>query len=170
MSYFYVKINYVCTMTDEEKKQKKALIIKLLPKKNYHIGKVVTDVGISRRTYNRWRLDDSDFDEACEEVFCYDVDDSEEKLKLLRQGLPKFDDDGRFVGWIERPHFGALTLHLQAKAKDRGYGQSIEVDDKRDKQIRSMGDKELFDEVTKLANQFKDEHWEVDNGEQRESD
>lgn len=148
-------------MTEKERNQKKGMIIELLPRKNYHIGKVCKAVGIGRMTYYRWRENDEEFNEKCEEVFQYDIDDSEEKLRLLRQGLPEFDKEGRFIGWIEKPHFGALTLHLQAKAKDRGYGNSLEVTDGRERQLREMSDKELWNELKEMSKIYNEEEWDA---------
>jgi len=150
-------------MDENTRKHKKKLIIQLLPKKNYHIGKVLKAVGISRMTFKRWRDEDVEFNEECEEVFQYDVDDSEEKLKLLRAGIPEFDKEtGKFIGWKEKPHFGALVLHLKAKAKDRGYGDSLEIADKRNKEsLRKMSDEELFNEIQKLNKIYNEEGWDI---------
>lgn len=138
---------------DRREALKKALI-ELLPNKGYHVGKACKELGIGRRTYYNWLEEDDDFADQIDEVFAYDVDDSEERLRLLRQGLPKMEKDAngvlKFKGWIEKPHFGALVVHLQAKAKDRGYGREIKVDDVRKRESDKLSDKELYDEMKRL--------------------
>lgn len=134
----------------EEKAEIKRAIIDLLPKKGYHIGKVCKQVGIARNTFYRWQKEDEDFMDQTEEQFEYDVDDSEEKLRLLRQGLPRFDEDGKFIGWKEKPHFGALIKHLEAKGKSRGYGQQLEINDKRTEELEKMTDAELFAKINRM--------------------
>lgn len=157
-------------MDENTRKHKKELIIQLLPKKNYHIGKVLKVVGISRMTFKRWRDDDVEFNERIEEVFQYDVDDSEEKLKLLRSGIPEFDKEtGKFIGWKEKPHFGALVFHLKAKAKDRGYGDSLEINDKREP-LRKMSDEELFNEIQKLNKIYNEEGWDISKDGEEKTD
>ena len=142
-------------MTKKETREKKASFLALLPRKNYHIGKTCDAVKLGRRTFYTWLDNDKEFKDKYEELLEFDIDDSEEKMKLLRQGVPEFKDNV-FVGWIEKPHFQALALHLQSKAKDRGWGQSIEVKDSRE-DMRKMSDQELFNEVQKLAKDFTNE-------------
>lgn len=142
---------------DKQRTEQKKAIIDLLPKKGYHIGKVCKQVGISRGTFYKWKREDEEFDEQTDETFQYDVDDSEERLRLLRQGLPRLAEDGTFLGWIEKPHFGALVKHLEAKAKDRGYGRQIQIDDRRHENEPSMTDKEMFDEIKRLEGLYSDD-------------
>lgn len=143
---------------DERRDDLKKALIELLPKKAYHVGKCCKELGISRKTYYRWIEEDDDFADDIDEVFAYDVDDSEERLRLLRQGLPKMEKDAdgtlKFKGWVEKPHFGALVVHLQAKAKDRGYGREIKVDDVRKRESDKLSDKELYDEMKRLEGLF----------------
>ena len=133
---------------------KKQAIIDLLPKKAYHVGKVCKQLGIPRSTYYLWKKQDADFDEQTEEIFEYDIDDSEEKLRLLRQGLPKFKEDENgnkvFNGWIEKPHFGALMAHLEAKGKDRGYGRTLSIESGVLDMVKNMTDEELYNEIKQL--------------------
>lgn len=140
---------------EERREELKKALIELLPMKAYHVGKACKELGIGRRTYYNWMEEDEDFADQIDEVFAYDVDDSEERLRLLRQGIPKMEKDKetgvlKFKGWIEKPHFGALVVHLQAKAKDRGYGRQIQIDDTRKRETDSMTDKELYDEMKRL--------------------
>jgi hypothetical protein len=152
---------------DSEKK--KELFLATLPKKNYHIGKTCAAIKVGRRTFYDWKSNDEVFAEKYDDLIQEDIDDSEERVRLLRQGIPKFDQTGKFVGWKERPHFGALTYHLNAKAKDRGYGNVIEIDDKRD-DPRKMSDEELYAAVMKARQQFMDEGWDTSKDGDEHSD
>ncbi len=111
----------------DNRETKKEMFLNILEKKNYNISKTCKAINIERKTYYNWRKDDAVFDADCEALFQADVDDSEERLKLLRMGVPKTGVGGEFIGWKVKPHFGALVTHLKAKAKDRGYGDSIEI-------------------------------------------
>jgi len=148
-----------------ERANKKALIIELLPRKNYHIGKVCEAVGISRRQFYRWMEDDEEFNEKVEDKRAYDIDDSEEKMKLLRHGVPKLNADGKLVGWIVKPHFGALITHLKAKAKDRGYGDSLSITNENG-ELRTMSDEELMAEAAKLYKIAQDGKWDTSRDQQ----
>ena len=82
---------------------------------------------------------------------------------MLRQGLPRLAEDGTFLGWIEKPHFGALVKHLEAKAKDRGYGRQIQIDDRRGELFPEMTDEEMYKEMKELDKLFGQD--EFDDGE-----
>lgn len=150
-------------MRADVKKKKKQAIIDLLPKKAYHIGKVCKAVGISRGTYYLWQEHDEEFAEKVKELFEYDIDDSEEKLRLLRHGLPKLSDEGKFLGWIERPHFGALVKHLEAKGRERGWGRYLDINGANEIFESEMSDEEKYKEIKKLDRLFKDLEDETDN-------
>ena len=135
-------------MNAKRRKQVQKMIIELLPKKNYHIGKVLEVVGISRMTLHKWRRDNEEFNREWEDAFELDIDDAEEKMSLLRRGIPKIEN-GKFVGWIERPHFKALAMFLQSKAKHRGWGNSIEVNNVSN--VSALTDEELEQELYKLG-------------------
>lgn len=146
---------------DERREEMKKALIELLPMKAYHVGKACKELGIGRRTYYGWLEEDEDFADQIDEVFAYDVDDSEERLRLLRQGIPRMEKDEtgalKFKGWIEKPHFGALVVHLQAKAKDRGYGRELKIEDTRRRATDNLSDKELYDEMKRLEGMFGNE-------------
>lgn len=155
---------------DKERARKKKAFIKLLPKFGYHIGKTCKEIGINRQTYYQWCLKDDEFKERTHEQFEYDVDDSEEKIRLLRQGLPRFDENGKFVGWIEKPHFGALLAHLKAKGGQRGYGDKLEITDDRLDKERAMSDEELYAEIMKMKESyFDDENTDDEKPDETES-
>lgn len=148
-----------------DRNKKKAMIIQLLPRKNYHVGKVCEAVGITRKTFYRWRENDQEFDESISDAMEFDIDDSEEKLKLLRHGIPKVDASGKLVGWIVKPHFGALVTHLKAKAKDRGYGDTLTINGDRT-ELMNLTDDELMKQAAVLFKNYKDGKWDTSNDEQ----
>lgn len=135
-------------MDEQIRARKKSMVLELLPKKNYHIGKVIEAVGISRMALHKWRKEDAEFNEAFIEVFENDIDDAEEKMNLLRKGIPRIED-GKFVGWIEKPHFKALALFLKAKAKHRGWGDTLEVKNVSD--VSELTDEEIEKELYELG-------------------
>lgn len=135
-------------MDAKRRESVKSMILELLPKKNYHIGKTLEAVGISRMALHKWKQEDPEFNERYNEVFELDIDDAEEKMNLLRRGIPKIED-GKFVGWIEKPSLRALELFLKAKGKHRGWGDSIEVKNVSD--VSGLTDEELDKELYKLG-------------------
>ncbi len=150
-------------MANSNEETKKAFL-ENLPRKNYHIGKTCEAVGLKRRTFYNWLKEDSKFKEDYEDAVQADIDDSEEKMKLLRTGVPKFekDKDGKsiFVGWTVKPHFGALLAHLESKAADRGWGRKLEITNKTNDD-REMTDEELIAEMERLNKEINDDEWDT---------
>jgi len=108
--------------------QKKALFLETYPKKNYNISKTCNAIGISRRTFYLWIEDDNQFEIDVEDLQEADLDDSEETLRVLRKGIPKFDKNGNFDGWLMRPDTASVIFHLKTKGKKRGYVEKTEVE------------------------------------------
>lgn len=140
---------------DKLREKQKEGVLEWLPKLRYHISKTCTKVGIHRTTLQYWLKNDKDFKEKYDAVMEEKMDDSEERLYLLSQGIPEIDKDGKLTGWKVRPHFGALVVQLKAQAKNRGYGDHIVIDDKRDDDnVRGKSDKELLQEIERIREKY----------------
>lgn len=148
------------------REKQKEKLLELLPKLRYHISKTCERVGVHRTTLQNWLKNDADFKEKYEAVHEAKMDDAEERLYLLGHGIPELDKDGKLKGWKVKPHFGALVVQLKAQAKNRGYGDHIVIDDKRDDDnIRNKTDEELLAEMEEIRKRFSDEYNGGDNTE-----
>lgn len=108
-------------MTEKERDLKKAMYLELMPQYNNNIGKVCKKIGITRNTIGNWREKDEKFDEDCIELHEVDIDESEERHKMLRKGILKLNDKGEAIGWEVKPDRRALTEFLFSHAKHRGW-------------------------------------------------
>lgn len=50
-----------------------------------------------------------------------ELDQAEQNLKLLRDGIPLRDNSGDIVGWMEKPDRQANEFLLKTKGRHRGY-------------------------------------------------
>jgi len=134
-------------------KQKKA-ILDLLPKLRYSVSKTCEKVGIHRNTLLNWKNNDENFRKEYIAVLEKKIDDSEERLYLLSQGIPEIDENGKLIGWKVKPHFGALVAQLKAQAKNRGYGDQITINDMQviEQNISVKTEQELIQEMIKIQN------------------
>lgn len=139
---------------DKLREKQKEGVLEWLPKLRYHISKTCQKVGIHRTTLQYWLKHDDDFKEKYDAVFEEKMDDSEERLYLLSQGIPEIDKDGKLTGWKVRPHFGALVVQLKAQAKNRGYGDHIVIDDKRDDEVAGKTNADLIKEMQKIQERY----------------
>jgi len=137
-------------------KKQKIAFLELYPKNRYHIGATCKKVGIHRNTLLYWRKKDLEFKANLEAIEEERIDDSEERLFLLGQGIPDINKDGKLVGWVVKPHFGALQLHLKAKAKNRGYGDHITIDDNREEDYREFTEDEILEQMERMKGDYMD--------------
>lgn len=144
------------SVAEQLRAKQKEQVLEWLPKLRFHISKTCKKVGIHRTTLQYWLKTDEEFKKNYLAVQEEKMDDSEERLFLLSQGIPKIDQNGKLTGWEVRPHFGALVTLLKAQAKDRGYGDYIEIDDKRegDIDVANKTDKEIFAELKKIQERY----------------
>lgn len=147
-------------MAEIRTEERKEVFLSAYEINGYHISNACKDAGITRKTFYNWKDADPEFLERYNEITEEDIDNSEKSMMLLRHGVPELDDDGEFVGWKVKPHFQALALHLQSKAKDRGWGQSIEVTRPKD-DGRDLTDEELFAQASKLNEELQDDEWDT---------
>lgn len=101
--------------------------------------KAMEAIGVkSRATIWNWKRTDPAFARDVVEAREQEGDWYESQLRTLSAGIPKIED-GKLVGWIEKPDTTAINTVLNAKFKDRGYGYWIrhEIDDinKRESRI-----------------------------------
>lgn len=153
------------TASQKEREAKQRAFLELLPKKAYHIGKTCDVLGIHRTNITYWRNTYEWFNEEYLNLMEYEKDDGEERLKLMAMGIPKIKD-GKFVGWIEKPHYRALEKFLDTKVKDRGYGKMITINDERGEKISEKSSEELMggilDGLDKFT-EYEDEEDESDD-------
>lgn len=99
-------------MVYEFDNEKKTLFIQAFQKSFGNISKACEKIGVSRQTYYDWRNDDPMFLEAVKNVKDGAVDMAE--TALLKQ--------------ITEGNTTAIIFYLKTQAKDRGYGDQIQVE------------------------------------------
>lgn len=99
----------------------KEQFIKEFPTNNFNIARTCKAIGISRAGYYHWLSNDDKFKTIMEDFAQADLDQAEESLRLLRQGIVKRDENGKAIGWIMEPIPSAIFFFLKTKGKERGY-------------------------------------------------
>ncbi|WP_421752905.1 hypothetical protein [Croceimicrobium sp.] len=94
---------------------------------DFHITNACKNVGIDRKTFYNWLNRDQEFADLYLMIQEQDLDNSELTLRRLRDGVPKLDQDGKFIGWKIRPDTLAVMFHLKTKGKKRGYVERQEI-------------------------------------------
>jgi ribosome biogenesis protein Nip4 len=117
---------------DRSAKLKKTKFKKLYESNMGNISKTCKAAGINRHTFYHWIKSDEKFKAEIEEIEEITKDDVEWTLGNLAKGIPKFDENGNFIGWRLKPDTVALIWYSKTKMKDRGYveKQELQIEDK----------------------------------------
>ena len=107
-------------------KADKEQFLEILRQKNLNIRKACEAMSIDRGTFYNWKKEDW-FRERLEWIREEEIDDSEETTRVLRRGIPKYDEQGKFIGWITEPSLSANIWFQKTQAKHRGYVERQEV-------------------------------------------
>lgn len=77
--------------------------------------------------YN-WMEEDAKFKQAYEDVEESILDLTESQMLNLIKGVPELDEQGKFIGWLEKPDTTLIIFKLKTKGKKRGYVERTETD------------------------------------------
>ena len=99
-------------MVYEFDNNKKSLFLDAFKLSSGNISDACTNIGITRQTYYDWKKDDPVFAAAALDVksSCVDIAEGE----MLKQ--------------IKQSNITAIIFYLKTQAKDRGYGDQIQVE------------------------------------------
>lgn len=141
----------------EGAQRQKDKFLELFPKLRYHKGKTAKAVGVHRNTVLYWLKNDEEFKANYNSLLEERIDDNEERLFLLAQGIPKINKKGVLVGWIEKPNVRALEIQMKALAKHRGYGGAeIVVRESKEDDYSNKTDEELLAEIERIKERYND--------------
>ena len=81
---------------------------------------------VTRQTIYSWCNGEPEFKEIVQEHRKRLFDECLGQARILALGLPKVEN-GKLVGWIEKPDGQMLRYFLQTLGKDEGFGTSVDV-------------------------------------------
>lgn len=92
-----------------------------------HKYNIAASFGVERHTLNRWLADRPDYAAIVEDARRRMLDDTIENAWLFANGI-KDIQDGKFVGWLERPDGQTMRYLMSTLGREEGFGERIEVD------------------------------------------
>lgn len=92
-----------------------------------HKSNIAASFGVERHTLNRWLKDRPDYASIVEDARGRMLDDTIENAWLLANGI-KDIQDGKFVGWLERPDGQTMRYLMSTLGREEGFGERIEVE------------------------------------------
>lgn len=81
---------------------------------------------VTRQTIYNWCNVEPEFKEIVQEHRKRLFDECLGQARILALGLPKVEN-GKLVGWIEKPDGQMLRYFLQTLGKDEGFGTSVDI-------------------------------------------
>ncbi len=99
---------------------------KVLNETNGSLTNAAAMLGCTRQTIWKWTKDDPDFDTAVKESRKKILDRCITTAQALAFGIPEMED-GKVVGWKERPEPNMLRFFMQTLGRDEGFGDSLDV-------------------------------------------
>ena len=99
---------------------------KVLAEVNGSLTNAAQLLGCSRQSIWVWGKDDPDFAEAVKESRKRILDRCITTAQALAFGIPEMED-GKVVGWKERPDPNMLRFFMQTLGRDEGFGDALDV-------------------------------------------
>ena len=97
-----------------------------MKKYNGNLTKVADSFGVWRQTIYTWMSEDERFQAVVESARKNLFDRCLATADVLANGIPDIQN-GKFVGWIERPDGGMLRYLMSTLGRSEGFGESIDV-------------------------------------------
>lgn len=83
--------------------------------------KIAQAFGVSRQTVYNWCEAEKEFKEVVNDYKMRLYDDALTAARALCVGVPKVNEKGQFVGWIERPDPNTVRYILSTLGKNEGF-------------------------------------------------
>lgn len=132
----------------------------LCTQKGGNCSEIAKSLNCTRAAIYKWMDEDPEFKSIKSDVDESLVDLAETQLINLIKGVPKIDENNKFIGWQEKPDTIAILFTLKTKGKNRGYVEKTEIDHttKGDKiqQTVIVQDEETIIAINELKAKFED--------------
>lgn len=95
-------------------------------KHNGNISKVADAFNVWRQTVYTWISEDQQFQAVVDDARMKMFDRCLATADVLANGIPDIQN-GKMVGWVERPDGGMLRYLISTLGRKEGFGESIDV-------------------------------------------
>ncbi len=82
-------------------------------------------LGVNRTTLWTWAKKDPDFAQAIDESRKKLLDNCLTTAQILAFGVPMKDENGKFIGWQERPDPQMLRYFIATLGREEGFGEEV---------------------------------------------
>lgn len=92
-----------------------------------NLSRVAESLGVSRVTVENWKNRSQEYAQVVQDARMKMFDNVLGTAEILALGIPDRDENGKFVGWVERPDPSIVKYILGSLGKKEGFGDSIDI-------------------------------------------
>ena len=112
------------------KKPKLKRFIEVSKSCNGNITAIAKTFSVSRRSVHNWMNEDEDYKDAVDDFKGALLDECITISRAVALGIPERDEQGRFIGWIEKPDPSMLRYFMSTLGRNEGFGENIDITSK----------------------------------------
>lgn len=105
----------------------KDIFKKVVNQKRGNLTRVAEHFEVERITVYDWIKKNPGFKEIVEDARMRLFDDCLSTSEIVAHGIPEKDENGKIVGWIERPDGNMLRYLMSTLGRKEGFGESIDL-------------------------------------------
>ena len=92
-----------------------------------NLSRVAESLGVSRVTVENWKNRSQEYAQVVQDARMKMFDNVLGTAEILALGIPDRDENGKFVGGVERPDPSIVKYILGSLGKKEGFGDSIDI-------------------------------------------
>ncbi len=92
-----------------------------------NISSIAKHFNVWRTTIYDWANEDSEFKNVIDNHRGKVLDECFVTARLLAKGIPITEDNGRLIGWEERPDPSMVRYLLSTLGRNEGFGENVDV-------------------------------------------
>lgn len=100
---------------------------KIVNKCNGNLSSVARTLGVNRGTVENWKNSSEEHRQVVVDARMKMFDSVLSTAEILALGIPERDENGKFVGWIERPDPSTVKYILGSLGKKEGFGDTLDI-------------------------------------------
>ena len=96
--------------------------------KRGNLSKIAEAFSVDRCTIYDWIKTNAEYKQLIDDARGRLFDDCLVTAEVVAMGIPEKDEQGKFIGWRERPDGNMLRYLMSTLGKREGFGESLEID------------------------------------------
>ena len=92
-----------------------------------NISSIARTFGVNRLTVYEWGKADPDSQAVIDDQRGKILDECISISRVLARGIPIYDEQGKIIGWTERPDSGMVRYLMSTLGRKEGFGENVDI-------------------------------------------